>query len=746
VRVADFTQGVAGPMTAMLLADLGAEVVKVEPPGGDRLREQPGYLAFNRGKQVLTLDTESIEGRAAALALVAGADVAVFDHSPERLAALGFGAEQLMQAHPGLVHAWMPPYGVTGRWSELPPHHSLLAAVAGWGWRQGADGDAPTHLVLPGAWYGQAIMGATAIGAALYERSQSGRGQGLVVSGLHGFAQVGGPSRILGIPPLPRPIPRGANPRYRLYRCADGEFFFLGALFANFYRKVFEALGHGDAFELFLADDEGARNLLDEVFATRSRGEWIEHLRAHGVPCAPVGRREAWFDSAAIRDAGLRLAFDHPELGEVAMPAPPISLSATPARVRGLPQPIAAPPAWTSRPVAQAAPRRTAPLAGVKVLNLGTVIAGAYPSAILSSFGADVVKIEPPEGDPFRYDPMFLLYNRGCRAMGVDLKRPEGREAFLELVRRADVVIDNFRLGVRDRLGIGYEVLKAVNPRIISCSVTGYGDHGVDAQRSGFDPLLQAESGMMAAQGGDDDPVFLTMAMNDVASAGVVCASVIAALNARERTGLGQEIRTSLKAQSLLFQLAELVTYAGRPENDRGGYDCVGVRALHRYYACADGWIGIACERAAEAAALGKALGTSIPDPEAALAEPRDGALAAQLEAAFAERPRTATLEALLLAGAPAAPCVRMHEVFDDAWLQANRYLELWEHPVQGPVVGVRSFGDLLATPGGMRGPAPELAEHSAEVLREFGFTPEAIAALIASGGVFERKVEPQPA
>jgi crotonobetainyl-CoA:carnitine CoA-transferase CaiB-like acyl-CoA transferase len=428
------------------------------------------------------------------------------------------------------------------------------------------------------------------------------------------------------------------------------------------------------------------------------------------------------------------------------MPAPSISLSETPARVRGLPQPIAAAPTWASRPAAEAPSTRTTPLAGVRVLNLGTVIAGAYPGAILSHFGAEVMKIEPAEGDPFRYDPMFLMYNRGCRALGLDLKHPDGRAAFLDLVRQADVVIDNYRLGVRDRLGIGYEVLKAVNPRIISCSVTAYGDQGVAAQRSGFDPLLQAESGMMAAQGGDDDPVFLTMAMNDVASAGVVCASVIAALNARERTGLGQEIRTSLKAQSLLFQLAELVTYADRPANDKGGYDCVGVRALHRYYACADDWIGVVCERASEVAALGEALGISIPDPEAALAEPRDGALATQLEAAFAGRPRAVILDALLAARVAAAPCVRTPEVFEDAWLQANHYLERWEHPVQGPVLGVRSFGDLLATPGGVRRPAPELAEHSTAILGEFGFAPERIAALIASGAVFERKVEPSPA
>lgn len=731
VRIADFSQGLAGPMAAMLLGDFEAEVVKVEPPGGDRLREHPGYLAWNRNKQVVTLELES----AAARALIAGADVAIFDHAPGRLEALGLDGAALTRAHPGLVHAWMPPYGTSGPWSALPPHHSLLAGLTSTAFRQGAYADQPVHLVLPVLWYAQAVMGAAAIGAALLERSRSGLGQALVVSGLHGAAEASGAARMLDAEPLPRGVPPGANPRYRLYQCADGEWFFLGTLFTNFYRKAFEVLGLEDAFEALETDQVAARDLLEGMFLTRTRDEWLEALQANDVPCAPVRRREAWFAGSTVAEAGLRVALDHPELGEVAMPAPPARLSATPASVRALPRLVQSPPAWPAR-AAVAKPAAGPPLAGVKVLNLGTVIAGAYAGALLANLGAEVIKIEPPEADPFRSDgAQFIGYNRGVRALGLNLRRPGARELFLDLARSADVVIDNYRLGVRTRLGIDYPALRAVNPQIISCSINAYGDTGARAALPGFDPLLQAEGGMQAAQGGDDDPILYTIAVNDVATASVVTMSVIAALNARERTGEGQEIRTSLAAQSLLFQLGEIVTYDDRPPNELGGLDCLGVRALHRYYACADGWIGLVCETRPEAEALARTLGVELgPDP---LAEPRDGALAARLEAALAARPRQPTLMALLAAGVAAAPVLRSAEALNDEWLWSNGFLESWDHPRLGPMISARGYADFARTPGGFAWPTPDLAEHTQALLREWGIAPDRISELLGSGAVF---------
>ena len=622
IRIVDFTQGIAGPMATMFLGDFGAEVVKVEPPQGDRMQEHPGYLAWNRNKQILTLDLHAPEGMAKARALIAGADVAMFDHAPGGLEALGLDASTLTKVHPSLVHGWMPPYGTQGRWSSLPGYPLLLTGLTGSAFRQGAYADQPVHLVLPISGYAQAILGAGAIGSALFERSRSGLGQAVIVSGLHGSGEVAPSVQVEGIPPLPRGIPPGSNPRYRLYRCADGKWFFLGTLFTNFYRKAFEAVGMADLFEVLELDMEAARDLLVGIFETQPRQDWLDLLRAHDVPCGPVEPRERWLANPVVAEGGLRLSFAHPQLGEVVMPAPPANLKATPAAVRGLPQPISRAPVWTPRSLPAGQGRPGGPLTGVRVLNLGTVIAGAYVGAILSSFGAEVIKVEPAEGDPFRSDgSQFVGYNRGSRGLGLDLKQPAAQALFLKLAETADVVIDNYRLGVRARLGIDYPALKAVNPRIISCSINAYGETGSRAALPGFDPLLQAEGGMMAAQGGDGDPILHTIAVNDVATAAVVSAAVVAALNARNRTGEGQEVLTSLMAQSLLFQLGEMVSYAGRPENVLGGEDCLGVSAVHRFYNCADGWIGIVCETQGQACSLGQVLGVEI-GPEAMNAAP----------------------------------------------------------------------------------------------------------------------------
>jgi crotonobetainyl-CoA:carnitine CoA-transferase CaiB-like acyl-CoA transferase len=739
LRIADFSQGIAGPMAAMFLGDFEAEVVKVEPPAGDRLKDHPGYQVFNRNKQITTLDLDTADGLAAARALIAGAEVAIFSEPPGRLEALGLDAATLTAAHPGLIHAWMPPYGVRGEWSNIPPHHSLLTALSGVAFRQGAYGDQPIHLVLPLIWYGQGVLGASAIGAALLERQRSGKGQAVTVSGLNALSEVSGPVRVLSQPPLPRGQPLGASPSYRLYQCADGQWFFLGALFANFYLKAISAVGLADRWEELALDPLMARETLVAVFRSRPRTEWLQLLQDNGVPCAPVGSREAWFAGETVAEGGLRQVFPHPTLGEVAIPAPPARLCETPASIRGLAQPIARPPAWPPRepPAAKGESQSASPLDGVRVLDLGTVIAGAHAGGVLANLGADVVKIEPVEGDPFRSDGGgFCAYNRGKRGLGLDLKQDAARELFYDLIRQADVVLDNYRLGVRKRLGIDYATLKAVNPRIVSCSINAYGDKGARATLPGFDPLLQAEGGMQQAQGGDDEPILHTIPVNDVATSAVVSMAVIAALNARETSGEGQEIVTSLMAQSLTFQLAEVVAYEGRPLNDLGGRDCLGPRALHRFYPCADGWLALVCEQAREARALGEVLGVDV-GPNA-LTAPRDGDLAQAIAAALSTRSRDEAVRALLAGGVPAAPALRAAEALESDWLWENQTLEIWNHPRLGDIVGVRSYADFSRTPSGFRHPTPDLGEHSTALLRELGVAPERIATLLSTGTVFE--------
>jgi crotonobetainyl-CoA:carnitine CoA-transferase CaiB-like acyl-CoA transferase len=220
-----------------------------------------------------------------------------------------------------------------------------------------------------------------------------------------------------------------------------------------------------------------------------------------------------------------------------------------------------------------------------------------------------------------------------------------------------------------------------------------------------------------------------------VATAATVAGAVITALNARERTGEGQEILTSLMAQSLLFQLGEMVTYDGRLPNDLGGHDCLGVRALHRYYACADGWVGLVAANESEARALSGVLGVDLgPNP---MAEARDGELAGRIEAALFTRSRAEALAALRAAGVAAAPVLRGGEALEDPWLWENGALERWMHPRLGPMVTARGFSAFSRTPGGFTRPTPDLGEHSIEILAEWGIPRERIAGLVASGAVF---------
>ncbi len=744
LRVVDVSQGLAGPMATMLLADFGAEVIKVEPPGGDRIRDQAGYLTWNRGKARTTLDLTDADDLASLQALIAGADVAVFDHGPGRLEALGLDAATLTGQHPRLIHLWTPPFGVSGPWSGLPEHHGMLAGLTGTAFRQGGYADQPIWHVMPMVHYGQAVMAAGAVAAALKDRFRTGLGQGVTVSGAHGNAEIAGPLGLLDSPGMMQGHPLGGSASYRLYQCQDGEWLFLATLFPHFFERAVTVLRLRERIaEAPPTFDVG--RFIEQVFREKPRADWLAILAAQDVPAAAVSDRADWLASGPMTDNALRVTLEHETLGPVVMPGVPVRLSDTPGSVRGLMR-EAAPAelkAFARPRPAQPAPggEARAPLAGVKVLDLGTVIAGAYASAILANFGADVVKIESAEGDPFRpFGPGFTNHNRGKRGLGLNLKDPEGRAAFLDLARGADVVVDNYRLGVRTRLGIDYAALRAVNPRIISASINAYGSAGAEAHLPGFDPLLQARSGMMAAQGGPGgEPVFHSVAINDVATAAVTAFGVIAALNARETTGLGQNIETCLAAQSALFQSGALTTWPGAPAPPTGERDCIGFTALDRYYPCADGWITLGLTDEAEARALQAVLGGEdwperYPD---ILRQPRRGDLAYEIGVALSERGRDEVVAALTTAGVAVAPVFRGDEARGEPWLWDSGFFELRRHPMWGDMVASRAFAEFSRGGAGFQRLDPDLGEHSVEVLREAGFGMDRIRRLAEARLIF---------
>ncbi|MBS0412282.1 MAG: CoA transferase [Proteobacteria bacterium] len=754
VRVLDFSTHFAGAMAAMHLADFGAEVIRIDPTDEERGKAEPGWLAWNRNKQRLTLDVATPQGLAAAKALIADTDVVIFGDAPGVLEPLGLDGEALTAVHPRLIHAWAPPYGETGRYSGLPASHTLLSALTSIAKRQPSYAGSPVHLITPQAHYAQANLLAAAIGAALVERGRSGQGQTVTVSGLHGASQVVTGTVIKDAPlPVVWGSPRGGAPSYRLYECADGQFLFLGTLFPNFYMRALDATGilgdllshpeiEGDLDAALVQPGAFVTlKLLEEVFLTKPRDEWLAILMEADAPCGPVRTREDWFAGQTVAANHMRVELPHPELGPVTMPGVSVKLSATPAVEPRLARPVTldqvasrAPP-----PAAVDAARPKAPLEGVRVLDLGNVIAAPYAATALANFGAEVIKVEAPEGDPFRNPPTFHSFNRGKRGVVLDLKREDARQVFFEMVAKADVVLDNFRYGVRERLGITYDHLRQVNPRIITLSVTGFGGDTVRQAQPAFDPLLQAESGLQQAQGGpDDEPVMHAIPVNDVATASLGAFAIVAALHARARTGQGQEISTSLAETSVMAQIAQFTSYPGGPAAVTGSRDCLGSCALERFYKCQDDWIAIACTTAPAYRALCAALGLPQGDVDAALSAPREGPLVDAIAKAFASLDRADALARLEAAGAPAAPAIGGPEAYADPYLQANGYYESYSHPKVGTVTGSAGYARFGRTPATFAHPAPVLGQHTAEVLADYGLAPDRIAALIEAGAAFQ--------
>jgi crotonobetainyl-CoA:carnitine CoA-transferase CaiB-like acyl-CoA transferase len=622
VRVLDLTTGVAGPVAGMLLADLGADVVKVHPPGGGPSAAEPALHVWDRNK-TSAIASEDLGPLAR---LVEGADVVLVSTSGPGVtyeALLGYGLS------PGRPAVWivMPPY-LLGKtpWAGGRESAGLLFAWLGHAWNQGSYDDVPVDCLYPVALHMQGIWAATTAIAVLIARQLGRPSASMVVAGgAHGGVLVapGGFVTSRDEPHVHRPGgPGGALPNYRCYRCSDGTWVFFGAFTAAFIRRGLAAVGAGHLLDdpRLGGDPDRVRqpeNLgwltreLDQIFARRTRAEWVELLEAADVPVAPVLGSDGWLDHPQVAAMGLRIQLRNDAGDDVVMPGAFVGLSETPASVRTAAstrhQPVAElADRWSPRSVSTSDapdPLPGPPLAGLRVLDLGTIIAGPYLATLLAELGADAVKVErPPGGDEFRVahggrgGVGFSVYNRDQRSVLLDLADPDGRAAYLRLVSTADVVVDNYRPGVLGRLGIGHADLAAVNPRVTTVSISAFGESGPLGRRPGFDPIVQALSGIMRSQGGPDEansPVFLTVPINDVLAAGLGALGACAALYARGRIGRGQQVTMTLCASSCLLQSGNLIRVAGHAPLPQGGRDFPGPEPMNRLYAAADGWVRV---------------------------------------------------------------------------------------------------------------------------------------------------------
>jgi crotonobetainyl-CoA:carnitine CoA-transferase CaiB-like acyl-CoA transferase len=369
------------------------------------------------------------------------------------------------------------------------------------------------------------------------------------------------------------------------------------------------------------------------------------------------------------------------------------------------------------------------PLEGIRVVDLTSYIAGSYGAMMLADLGATVVKVEALEGDSFRELPGFFGWNRGKRSIALNLKTPEGREIVERLAREADVVMENWRPGVADRLGVGHERLMAVNPRLIYCSVTAFGSTGPYVDRPGFDPLLQAMGGLMTLQGFGGPPQYLRTAPTDYYTAALGAQAVLAALFVRERSGRGQRIETSLLRGVLALQAGIVLDYPTKPTLARDN------PTYRLYKAGDDQWFFVACGNQSFWVKLCTALGMKefAHDPRFGswlLRLQNNQALLPILEKRFAEKTRAEWLDILAAHDIPAAPVKTVLEFMDDPAVKHHDMVHEYDHPEVGRL---RLMGQPLLfsdTPTRDPGPPPTLGQHTDQVLREAGYDAAAIAQL----------------
>ena len=589
-----------------VLSDLGASVVLVEPPEGAELRRTPAFHVWSRGKHsVATPDAAGVLRD-----LAPGADVVLVDEGTwTELGRPALGGRAVV------VEIAASNIGAGPRFATSTAP-SVGEAEGGLSWTQRGHRDGPFYVVEEPAAMGTGLL---AVVGALAAELGGHDGTSVRVSHTAGalamqlFSAVASPEPGNdAVPPDDGDAQRVTTPLVRFYECSDG-WITIGVVTPARWANLCVALDmpelisdpRFDAAPFAIPEAEDRIWLVEEIARRMKRrrvADWLEHLQVFDVIAAPVLEPDAVLDDAQVRANDMRWEIDDPALGPLVQPGCPIVIAGSPNR-RSAPAPAVG--EHSTEVVRGFEERRSdrpeggeglsPPLAGARVVDLSTFGAGPGVARLLAGLGADVVKLEPPGGDPFRLlGYSFVGVNAGKRTCQIDIGDPRNRALVDRVLAAADVVVHNYRSDVAQKLDMRATDIAAVNPKAVQCAVSGYGARGPLAGAAAIDVVFESLTGGPLVQGGGSEPVGYTggFADNGTSLMGVV--AVLASLLGQRRgtTGEGPTVAEVSLLATTLYRHADLFV---RPLSDWRtkllGADPVGPNAAHRIYEADDGWL-----------------------------------------------------------------------------------------------------------------------------------------------------------
>ena len=783
-RALDLT-GLSGQLCGRILADLGMEVIKIEPPGGDPVRNRAPFITsesgaklsttfahLNAGKASKVLDLEKESDRAAFRKLVETADVVLESFQPGELSAKGLDYKNLAQINPGIVMASITGFGQTGPKKNLACNDLVALAESGFLYISGDPSLPPVRPPETQAYYFASLFATAGVLAALYRRERSGQGDHVDASMQEALATQ---EHIIRLWANEQQIAKRAGSQHgsvapaRIFPCKDG---FVYLYVTRQHWKLFLSVwkDHPATFDapdwlnnLYRRAHADELNPAVEAFLGKfTRAEITEFLQTKGIPCVPVNTPMGFANDEQVQSRGFMAPVEHAGFGSTKQPAMPFVID-------GARPPVGSVPvvdSWRDSGERRDAPTNsksgansgTAPLNGMRIVSFDHVLAGPYGTTILAELGADVIKVESSKGgmDPFRFfgtgedpnlSPRFLEFNRNKRSFTVNLKHPKGQGVLHDLVAKADAVLDNYSVDVVERIGLAYHQLCAVKPDIVNLRMPGLGTTGPKRHFSTVGVNITSFTGltyMWNHPGVTNPPIGSQTVFPDYVS-GVLCTIIIiSGVLHRDRQKKGAFIDLAQSEATAFMIGANLMEAASSGINPEPiGNVSVSV-APHGCYPCKgeDRWCVIAAENEQQWAALTKILGTGVAG------DPRFATNAERLQNREALDPiigewtknkdAFAIREQLQQAGIPCGVVQTGEDLVNDPQLQARGFIVAVDNARLGKVVLPNfplQFTNAKLT---RRWEFPVLGRDTETVLREVVGYDEATIAAHRQDGVLE--------